>query len=116
MDTSGICLYIQDVDILFNVVYTISNMTKLLTIHQAVELLRVSPQTLRRWERKGESLAVQRTSGGQRRYDITKPPFQKTPIKETYIRALTALFSRWRVDKFKSLYETGTRRSESVSL
>ena len=56
-------------------------MTKLLTIQQASELLGVSPQTLRRWEREGRGIAVQRTPGGQRRYDIEKPPFQKSSIE-----------------------------------
>lgn len=56
-------------------------MTKLLTIHQAAELLGVSSQTLRRWEREGKGLAVQRTPGGQRRYDASKLPFQETQIE-----------------------------------
>jgi putative resolvase len=47
-------------------------MSKLLTIRQAAELLGVSTQTLRRWEREGKGIPVQRTSGGQRRYDISK--------------------------------------------
>jgi excisionase family DNA binding protein len=45
-------------------------MNKLLTISEAAEALRVSPQTLRRWEREGK-LIPQRTKGGQRRYDIS---------------------------------------------
>ncbi len=50
----------------------IINMSKLLTIQQAANLLGVSPQTLRRWEREGKNLPVQRTAAGQRRYDSTK--------------------------------------------
>ena len=47
-------------------------MSKLLTIQQAADLLGVSPQTLRRWEREGKGIVVQRTAGGQRRYDVSK--------------------------------------------
>ena len=45
-------------------------MNKLLTIHEAAALLGVSPQTLRRWERKGKAIPSQRTAGGQRRYSL----------------------------------------------
>lgn len=55
-------------------------MNKFLTIHQAAELLGVSSQTLRRWEREGKGLPVQRTTGGQRRYDISKLPIQRHQI------------------------------------
>ncbi|MCA2541263.1 MAG: IS607 family transposase [Microcystis sp. M54BS1] len=47
-------------------------MNKFITIYEASKLLGVSPQTLRRWEREGKELPVQRTSGGQRRYDASK--------------------------------------------
>ena len=47
-------------------------MSKFLTIHQAADLLGVSPQTLRRWEREGKGITAQRTAGGQRRYDVSK--------------------------------------------
>ena len=43
-----------------------------MTIGQAADLLGVSTQTLRRWERQGKSLGSQRTEGGQRRYEIAK--------------------------------------------
>ncbi|MFI5343741.1 MAG: MerR family DNA-binding transcriptional regulator, partial [Chlamydiales bacterium] len=41
-------------------------MSKFISIHEASMLLGVSPQTLRRWEKEGKDLPVQRTSGGQR--------------------------------------------------
>ena len=47
-------------------------MNKLVTIKEASAFLGVSTQTLRRWEREGRGIAVQRTKGGQRRYDLTK--------------------------------------------
>ena len=49
-------------------------MSKLVSIREAAEFLGVSPQTLRRWEREGSNnpLPVQRTSGGQRRYDLSQ--------------------------------------------
>lgn len=61
-------------------------MSKLVSIHKAAEFLGVSTQTLRRWESEGKPLPVQRTPGGQRRYDLTqlrphKPlrPFEERP-------------------------------------
>lgn len=56
-------------------------MNKLLTIHQAAELLGISPQTLRRWEKEGRGVVAQRTTGGQRRYDISKLPIPKSQIR-----------------------------------
>lgn len=47
-------------------------MNKLASIQEAAKFLGVSTQTLRRWEREGKDIAVQRTKGGQRRYDISK--------------------------------------------
>lgn len=47
-------------------------MTKLSSIREAANFLGVSTQTLRRWEREGKGVAVQRTNGGQRRYDLSK--------------------------------------------
>lgn len=41
----------------------------LLTITQAAQFLKVSPDTLRRWEDKG-IIAPQRTKGGSRRYTL----------------------------------------------
>ena len=45
-------------------------MNKFLTIGEAAKLLGVSTQTLRRWERTGRIQPPERTSGGQRRYDL----------------------------------------------
>lgn len=47
-------------------------MSNLVTIKEAAKFLGVSTQTLRRWEREGKGIAVQRTKGGQRRYDLAK--------------------------------------------
>lgn len=47
-------------------------MSKLVTIKEAANFLGVSTQTLRRWEREGRAIAVQRTQGKQRRYDLAK--------------------------------------------
>lgn len=45
------------------------NEAKFLTITQAAEVLKVSPDTLRRWEEKG-IITPQRTKGGSRRYAL----------------------------------------------
>jgi putative resolvase len=64
----------------------LSNMSKLLTIREAAELLGVSTQTLRRWEREGRGIAVQRTSGGQRRYDASNLwPLKSDKDSQTHI-------------------------------
>ena len=69
-------------------------MNKLLTIHQAAELLGISPQTLRRWEREGRGVVVQRTTGGQRRYDVSKLPIPRSQIKpEKYLAVAYARVS-----------------------
>jgi predicted site-specific integrase-resolvase len=47
-------------------------MNKFLSIQKAAEILGVTPQTLRRWERSNKIEPSHRTTGGQRRYDITK--------------------------------------------
>ena len=47
-------------------------MSNLSSIYEAAQFLGVSTQTLRRWEREGKDIAVQRTKGGQRRYDLSK--------------------------------------------
>lgn len=44
-------------------------MTKFFSIGQAADILGVSPQTLRRWERDGKIAPPVRTKGKQRRYD-----------------------------------------------
>lgn len=67
-------------------------MNKLLTIHQAAELLGISPQTLRRWEREGRGVVVQRTTGGQRRYDVSKLPIPRSQIKPE--KHLTVAYAR----------------------
>lgn len=45
------------------------NEAKFLTITQAAKFLKVSPDTLRRWEDRG-IIAPQRTKGGSRRYTL----------------------------------------------
>ena len=54
----------------------IIKMSKFLSIRSAANLLGVSPQTLRRWERDKKIEPSYRTKGGQRRYDVAKlsPP------------------------------------------
>jgi putative resolvase len=47
-------------------------MNKFLSIQQAAAFLGVSPQTLRRWERSNKIEPSHRTTGGQRRYDVSK--------------------------------------------
>lgn len=47
-------------------------MSKLVSIKEAAKHLGVSSQTLRRWELEGKDIAVHRTKGGQRRYDLSK--------------------------------------------
>lgn len=47
-------------------------MSKLVSIQEAANFLGVSTQTLRRWEREGKDIAVERTKGKQRRYDLSK--------------------------------------------
>ena len=46
-------------------------MNKLLTIHEAAEVLGVSTSTLRRWEKEGKLTADERTRGNQRRYKLS---------------------------------------------
>lgn len=56
-------------------------MNKLLTIGEAANLLGVSTQTLRRWEKKGDISPKERTKGNQRRYDISqlRPNLSRKP-------------------------------------
>lgn len=57
-------------------------MNKLLTIKQAADLLGVSTQTLRRWERTGKIPAASRTNGNQRRYSHSLLKPSKSDSKE----------------------------------
>lgn len=47
-------------------------MSKLVSIQEAAKFLGVSKQTLRRWEKEGKEVAVERTKGQQRRYDLSR--------------------------------------------
>jgi putative resolvase len=62
-------------------------MSKLISIKEAADVLGVSVQTLRRWEKEGKVLPVQRTAGGQRRFDLnalsTPQPVFKTQERPT---------------------------------
>ena len=49
----------------------ISNMSRLVTISEASEVLGVSISTLRRWDRTGR-LIPEKTASGHRRYDVSK--------------------------------------------
>jgi putative resolvase len=49
----------------------LSKMDKLLTVADAAELLGVSGNTLRRWEREGRLIPDERTEGNQRRYRLS---------------------------------------------
>jgi putative resolvase len=58
-------------------------MSKFIPIQAAADLLGISPQTLRRWEREGKPIPCRRTAGGQRRYDVSKLiPIQKISIDQ----------------------------------
>jgi len=67
-------------------------MSKFISIGKAAEFLGVSTQTLRRWEREGKTLPIQRTSGGQRRYDITQLGCRKHSIDKN--EKLTLAYAR----------------------
>ena len=62
-------------------------MIKLISIKEAAEVLGVSVQTLRRWEKEGKILPTHRTPGGQRRFDLhslhTPQPILKVQERPT---------------------------------
>jgi len=62
-------------------------MSNLVSIKEAANVLGVSVQTLRRWEKEGKVLPVQRTAGGQRRFNLhllqTPQPVLKTYERPT---------------------------------
>ena len=47
-------------------------MNKYISIKEASDVLGVSPQTLRRWDRQGKLVPSKRTQGNQRRYDLSQ--------------------------------------------
>ncbi len=58
------------------------------TVAETAKFLGVSKSTLRRWEREGRLLPVERTAGGQRRYDLAKlrpNAFHTGPVARTTI-------------------------------
>src|ERR1700756_2227895 len=64
-------------------------MNKFLGIQGAAEYLGVSPQTLRRWEKKKKMTPAHRTQGGQRRYSMAQlRPFE--PLDKTVDRPTVA--------------------------
>ena len=58
------------IELIQTYLYYIS-MNKFISILQAAELLGVSTQTLRRWEKTEKLLPTHRTKGGQHRYDAS---------------------------------------------
>lgn len=67
------------------------NEPTLLTITQAAEFLKVSPDTLRRWEAKG-IVTPQRTKGGSRRYTLLDLKIAKLNKKKTRLSQISSLF------------------------
>jgi putative resolvase len=57
-------------------------MIKLVSIKEAADALGVSVQTLRRWEKEGKVVPVQRTAGGQRRFDLNSLPTLQPVLKQ----------------------------------
>lgn len=66
---------------------------KFLTIAQAAQFLKVSPDTLRRWENKG-IITPQRTQGGSRRYTILDLKIAKLNKKKTRFFQIPTLFKQ----------------------
>lgn len=56
-------------------------MSKLLTVGEAANILGVSTQTLRRWEREGKMIPSKRTIGNQRRYVLAEIQPFLPPLK-----------------------------------
>ncbi len=75
------------------------NKAKLLTITEAAEILRVSLDTLRRWEKKG-IINPQRTKGGVRRYSLMDLKIAKLNKRKIRFFRLPSLlgksYSLWR--------------------
>lgn len=69
------------------------NEAKLLTIAQAAEFLKVSPDTLRRWEDKG-IVAPHRTKGGSRRYTLLDLKIAKLNKKKTSVFQIPTLLKQ----------------------
>lgn len=47
-------------------------MNRFSSIGEAAQMMGISVITLRRWEREGKAISVERTAGGHRRYDLAK--------------------------------------------
>lgn len=69
------------------------NEPRFLTITQAAEFLRVSPDTLRRWEEKG-IVTPSRTKGGSRRYTLLDLKIAKLNKKKTRSFKLSTLLKQ----------------------
>ncbi len=66
---------------------------KFLTIAQAAEFLKVSPDTLRRWENKG-IVTPQRTKGGSRRYTLLDLKIAKLNKKKSRFSQIPAFLKQ----------------------
>lgn len=66
---------------------------KFLTITQAAEFLKVSPDTLRRWEDKG-LVAPQRTKGGSRRYTLLDLKIARLNKRKTKFFQISSLLTQ----------------------
>lgn len=69
------------------------NKANLLTITQAAEFLKVSPDTLRRWEAKG-IVTPGRTRGGSRRYTLLDLKIAKLNKKKTKLSQISTLLKQ----------------------
>lgn len=66
-------------------------MDKLITIHEAAEILGVSNTTLRRWEASGK-LVPERTAGNQRRYRLSQ--INPALVRNTEVDRKTVAYAR----------------------